>query len=385
MSNFIPGLELNEAFYWQVVRPILEAHFPALPYSAALIGSGSDVLGYDTPVSCDHEWGPRLYIFLLPEQFETTYPVIHETLRQELPVSFLGYSTHYGRPDANDNGVRLRMEIEHGPVDHHIYLDTVTNFVKNTIGVDPSQPLDAADWLTFSEQALLTLTEGKVYYDGLRIEEVRQRFTYYPRNVWLYLLATQWELISQEEAFVGRTMSTGDELGSKIITCRLVERLMRLCFLMEKRYAPYSKWFGAAFKRLKCYPNIGALLEGAVAANTYPEREGFLARAYTLAAEMHNILQITPPLETRTRTYSGWHALRSGITDLPLDHPHNTRPFQCIFAERFSQVILETITDPEVRALIPSKGSVSQFLVESSGAVQDVAFCRRLKDDLIKM
>ncbi len=384
MPDFIPGLQLNEAFYKRAVRPILEKHFPALPYSAGLIGDGSDVLGYDTPVSRDHEWGPRLYIFLAPADFEAARSTIHETLRQELPVRFLGYSTHYSSPDLADGGTRLRTDIENGPVDHHIYFDTITNFCTDMIGFDPALPLKAVDWLTFSEQRLLALTGGKIFHDDLGIQEIRRRFAYYPHDVWLYLMAVQWELIAQEEAFVGRTVSVGDELGSKIITGRLVERLMRLCFLLEKRYAPYSKWFGTAFQRLSCYPQMGPLLEVAAAANTYSEREGFLAKAYTLAAEMHNALGVTQPLETRTRTYSGWHVLRAGITDLPLNHPRNTRPYQCIFGERFSDAILTTIQDPQVRAFIPSKGSVSQFLVESSGAVQDTAFCRSLKDDLTK-
>jgi Domain of unknown function (DUF4037) len=32
---------------------------------------------------------------------------------------------------------------------------------------------------------------------------------------------------------------------------RLVEALMKLRFLMEKKYAPYSKWFGTAFNELR--------------------------------------------------------------------------------------------------------------------------------------
>ncbi len=63
MSEFLPGLRLAEIFYREAVAPILAGHYPGLTYSAALIGSGSDVLGFDTARSMDHEWGPRLQIF----------------------------------------------------------------------------------------------------------------------------------------------------------------------------------------------------------------------------------------------------------------------------------------------------------------------------------
>jgi hypothetical protein len=64
LDAFIPGLELNRLFFEEVVRPLIAAQFPDLAYSAALIGYGSDVLGYDTVLSTDHEWGPRLLLFL---------------------------------------------------------------------------------------------------------------------------------------------------------------------------------------------------------------------------------------------------------------------------------------------------------------------------------
>jgi hypothetical protein len=64
LDAFITGLELNQHFNIEVVRPLLAERFPDLAYSAALIGYGSDVLGYDTPLSTDHEWGPRLLLFL---------------------------------------------------------------------------------------------------------------------------------------------------------------------------------------------------------------------------------------------------------------------------------------------------------------------------------
>jgi len=64
MNQFMPGLELNRLFYSEVIQPLLAARFPDVVYSAGLIGYGSDVLGYDTAISTDHEWGPRLLIFL---------------------------------------------------------------------------------------------------------------------------------------------------------------------------------------------------------------------------------------------------------------------------------------------------------------------------------
>lgn len=382
MPNFIPGLQLCEAYYRQAVRPIIAAHFPGLAHSAGLLGYGSDVTGFDTPVSRDHQWGPRLVLFLPPEDFPAASAALDLALRQDLPPVFMGYTTHFSAPDLLDGGTRVAAEHQSGPVDHLVELVTVAGYWQTNLGADPLRDPTPVDWLTFSEQSLLALTSGKLFYDELAVEDARRRFSYYPRDVWLYLLAAQWSLISQEEAFVGRTDQAGDALGSRVIAARLVERFMRLCFLMEKRYAPYSKWFGTAFRRLDCAMELGPLLEEILAAPDYPARELPLAQVYTRLAEMHNRLGITPPLETRTRTYSGWHNLRAGVDHLPLDDPRNTRPHQVIFAGRFADAITAQIHDPAVRAFPPTLGSVSQFLVESSDALQNTAFCRGLTDDL---
>jgi hypothetical protein len=383
MTDFIPGLQLNEAYYWEVVRPILDTHFPNLAHSAGLIGYGSDVIGFDTPVSRDHQWGPRLVMFLPPEDFAATAREVDHTLRHSLPYTFRGYSTNYSDPDLERGVARVNAFIEQGPVNHQIQLYTIDAFWRQELGISPFQDPDSADWLTFQEHRLLTLTTGKVYFDGLGLEAIRRRFAYYPVDVWLYLLATQWGMISQEEAFVGRASQVGDELGSRIIAARLVERLMRLCFLMEKRYAPYSKWFGTGFRRLDCYPRMGPLLKNALAAADFSERDRWLSQTYTLAAELHNGLGITPPLEPSTRNFSDWHQPSAGEINLALDDPRNTRPFQVLFASRFKDAIYAQIQDPTLLSALRTAGSVNQFLVESSDALQDIHFCRSLKDDLI--
>src|SRR6516162_2984162 len=61
---FRPGLRLAGEFYAEAVRPLLDQEFPGLEYAAGLLGPGSEVLGFDTERSTDHDWGPRLQVFL---------------------------------------------------------------------------------------------------------------------------------------------------------------------------------------------------------------------------------------------------------------------------------------------------------------------------------
>ena len=95
MPDFIPGLELSRLFYVEAVKPILDAQFPDLRYDAALIGYGSEVLGFDTPMSRDHSWGPRLRLFLSADDLAHDGAAVDQALRRGLPHSFRGYPTSF--------------------------------------------------------------------------------------------------------------------------------------------------------------------------------------------------------------------------------------------------------------------------------------------------
>ncbi len=47
---------------------------------------------------------------------------------------------------------------------------------------------------------------------------------------------------------------------------------MRLCLLLERRYAPYSKWLGSAFARLDVAEELTPSLRGALAATSHAPR-----------------------------------------------------------------------------------------------------------------
>jgi hypothetical protein len=86
MQDFIPGLELASKFYEEAVRPILESVFSALPYSAALIGSGSEVLGFDNEMSADHHWGPRVMLFLRRARLRAPSGRAHRNIAAKAPA-----------------------------------------------------------------------------------------------------------------------------------------------------------------------------------------------------------------------------------------------------------------------------------------------------------
>jgi len=149
MNQFMPGLELNRRFYNDVVQPLLAARFPDLVYSAGLIGYGSDVLGYDTAISTDHEWGPRLLIFLRDEEYPKLHQAIGETLSRELPPSFRGYPTNFSEPFGAGAGVRLLEPGEPGQINHHISVMTATDLLEWELGVRSVNSISTRDWLKF--------------------------------------------------------------------------------------------------------------------------------------------------------------------------------------------------------------------------------------------
>jgi hypothetical protein len=357
MPKFIPGLKLSKLFYQKEVRPILNKEFLKLRYSAAVIGWGSEVLGFDTAVSRDHHWGPRLLLFVSDKDYPKLKDKISQTLSNNLPYEFMGYSTNYSKPDPV--GVRHAIKITSGPVDHMINVHTVKSFFEARLGFDPSKKIAVIDWLTFPQQRLLELVSGEVYHDGLgELRKTREKLKFYPRDVWLYLLAAQWTRISQEEAFVGRAGDVGDELGSQIVASRVVREIMKLAFLMERQYAPYSKWFGSAFSKLKIGAKLAPILRHVMLAKTWKAREKKLAESYSLLAKQHNALKITKPLPTRVTKYYD-------------------RPYLVIHGDNFANEIKRKIKDPQVKRIKTNVGSIDQF-TDSTDVTQNLSLGRSL-------
>lgn len=342
MPDFIPSLTLNGLFYDEFLRGWMARTYPDVVYSCAKVGPGSEVLGYDTAMSADHHWGITLSLYLTATDHAQVGEEIRERLRHDLPTEFRGTGLNYRFPPEEPH-IGILMPVSEGPVTHLIGVRIMPDDWSAYLGVDDvTRTFTPLEWLNIPQQKLLTLTAGRVYHDGLNLlEPLRVMLAYYPQDVWLYLLAAQWQRIGQEEPFVGRSGSVGDALGSRVIAGRLARDVMLLCFLLERRYAPYAKWFGTAFARLDCAPQVMPHLHASLAAETWAAREAGLAHAYEICAQLQNQLGICPPVPDKTSSFHG-------------------RPFQVIHGEAISAVVHAAIQDEAVKNL-PLVGSIDQI------------------------
>jgi hypothetical protein len=283
---------------------------------------------------------------------------ISQCLADHLPYEFEGFTTNFSDPEPN--GVRHPVPTSSGPIRHMVEIFSVRSFWQMRLGIDLNEPVSSLRWLTLPQQRLLELTSGDVFHDEVgELTTARNLFAYFPEDVWRYLLASGWQRISREEAFVGRTSEANDELGARLIAARLVREILCLCFLMERHYWPYSKWFGTAFNRLPIAAILSPIVQNVLTASSANDRENFLSRAYTVVAERHNQLEITGPLEPSVRRYF-------------------TRPYLVIDGSRFASAIQSTIQDPKLRQL-KLLGSIDQF-TDSPEIVGNVVAAKVLSD-----
>jgi hypothetical protein len=339
MADFIKGLALCEQFFIDAAKPILDEYFPVLQYTAGLIGFGSDVLGYDDVTSTDHMWGPRFYLFLKDDDISVKQH-IENVFAKKLPYTYKGYSVNFSAPDPGNNSVRCAEFIDSGDVSPLISIQTFGQFLENYLGICDLSRINHLDWLTFSEHKLLALTSGKLFIDMLNITKKLDLIRFYPHNVRLYLIASNWSLIAEEQAFVKRCSECGDEVGSILVCARIADRLMRLCFLYTNRYAPYSKWFGTAFLKLSIDNAIKDKIYAALSSNNITDRENNIVSAQVLVGELHNKCGLTNYVDVSVQKYFG-------------------RDIKVIFADRFAEAVMAKLQNTPFKNM-PLIGTLSQ-------------------------
>jgi hypothetical protein len=115
-------VEFGRDLYREVVAPRLGG----LRHSAARLGPGSDVLGYDTARSTDHDWGGRLAVLVEVGEPEPLAGV---------PGRFRGWPTE-------------------------VVVVGIGTFLTWQLGFDPRAGISTRDWLVTPQQSLASVTAG---------------------------------------------------------------------------------------------------------------------------------------------------------------------------------------------------------------------------------
>ncbi|MCL2834150.1 MAG: DUF4037 domain-containing protein [Treponema sp.] len=323
---FIKGLQLNQGFYSEVVKPLLDDNFSGLQYSASLLGYGSDAAGYDTETSMDHNWGPRLQIFVNDEKL---IPDINNCLRNGLPFEYKGFPVNYSEP-AYDKVQRM-VYTDKKPVNHLIEIKTAQKYFKDRYSLSALKNFKNNDWLAFTDQNLLEITSGLVFHDGLNVlNPLRTELKFYPQDILKLRLAVLWNYIWNKEAFIGRSIALNDFIGLKIQAGRIVNYLIKILFYLEGKYIPYSKWFGTAFKDLKIYRNIEKFVTGVLTENEPLKIETSLCALYEETVKENNAHPQLPFIKNKIRDYFN-------------------RPYRVIFAEDIVSGLVDSIQNEKIK------------------------------------
>lgn len=352
------GIELSRRFYTDIVRPWLAKAAPGLSHAAALTGYGSELLGFDDETSRDHNWGPRVHLIVTAEDFAAHARRLVDAFTAIAPQTYLGEPIGWrSRPHPAANGPESAGAIAHG-----LEIHTLEARLEAHFGLRSLDTITPRQWLGFAEQKLLAFTAGAVFHDDdRRLGKARDAMAYFPHDVWLYKLACQWRRIAEEQAFVGRTGQVGDDLGSRIIAGRLARDIIRMGFLLERRYAPYSKWLGSAFATLPIAPRLTPHLHTALAAPDWKPRGEALAAAYLELAHSQNRLAIA--------------------AFEPVIGPYHERPFATINADDAIAALVAAIIDPALKNL-PVMGSLDQ-VTDLTPLLEDAALSQRIMRPLL--
>jgi hypothetical protein len=196
------------------------------------------------------------------------------------------------------------------------------------------------DWLSLTGQAVLEVVAGAVFEDQTgELTGLRDALTWYPDDIWRYVVACDWQRLDQELPLIGRCGDRGDELGSRVIAARLVDIAVHLGFMLSRAWPPYSKWRGSSFERLSGCAAVAADLGRALDVRDWRDRQAALTDAMTGLAHLQQTSGLPVP-----------NSAVEPFWDRPYVHVNRS----------LVPALLATLNSPEVRALPVGVGSVEQ-------------------------
>lgn len=300
--------ELSKLLFYEQIQPLMNQRFPQIKFGAGSFGMCSENLGLDDEVSRDHEWGPRVTLYFIQEDFEKYADEVEKVLQDCLPQTFHGFEMMWRQEgvDIHDTSKKAL---------YHVYINTLSRRLGFCGG---SLPLKDEDWLNVSEQHLLEFTSGTIHRDDFgELTQARKMLAFYPDNVLRFLLMCEWNALGSDWFPIGRIGSRGDKLGLKIQTAKVVEHIIRIAFHVSRKYSTYKKWFGILFAKLPIASELSPLLDEMLKEDDWKKIEELIGKASDKLLEWLNKLSICQELILKAEIVdNGRHHIKFGFWDI---------------------------------------------------------------------
>ncbi len=241
------GLILCENYFYEVGLPMLQKKFPEYlsKMAVGLVGEGSECFGFDDIYSSDHDYGPGFCIWIPQKLFNQIGAKLQQAYN-ELPVNYNGF---------------IREKTPEGS--NRIGVNSIEAFYSSFIQSESVKGQIAVDWKNCTEENLATITNGKVFMDTLGVfTGIRTALLqYYPNTVYHQRLGEELITMSKAGQYnFGRMMKRDDEVTAGIYLSEFMKHTLRVVYLLNRKYAPYTKWLQKGASTLPILPEITDIL-----------------------------------------------------------------------------------------------------------------------------
>ena len=267
------GLELSRGYYEDIVRPAVEAEFGDKIHKMAfgLVGDGSECYGFDDELSQDHDFGPRVQIWLNAPDFEDFGRALQKFM-ESVTKEYKGYQ-----------GVNMS---QYGDGREGVF--TVGGFYSRFIGMQ-TPPTKLNEWRMLPETNLSIATNGEVFSDepGYFTKFRKKLLGFYPEELRLKKMAARCMKMAQSGQYnYLRCMKRGEYVAAWLAASEFLETAGSMVFLLNKRYCPFYKWMHRALKEL---PVLGAdvamMMDGFISAQNVAASGQIIERISQLIIE----------------------------------------------------------------------------------------------------
>lgn len=231
------GLELSRQYYESCGKEVFHTRFPKLMSRVAvgLVGPGSECLGFDDEHSRDHDWGPGFCLWLTEDDL-IQHGEAMTACYDGLPKAFQGFPP---RNESPGEGQRVGvMGIE--------------SFYSRYTGLN-RPPERMTEWQRIPEVNLSICTNGEIFDDPLGVfSQWRSNLlAFYPEALTIQKMVDCCMHAGQAGQYNWqRGLLRNDPYGVNIAKTRFCTHIIRLTYLINKRYTPFYKWLYQGFKTL---------------------------------------------------------------------------------------------------------------------------------------